>query len=64
MTRSVDFWGPAVFKFRLKHGLTQQEFAIGCGISKNEVAKIERRLCKNITVRILAKLIRYMNINE
>lgn len=64
MNRDAKYWGNLILKFRMKYCLTQKEFAIGCGISVNEVAKLERQESKKVGARVAGKLARYMNVDE
>lgn len=64
MNRDAKYWGTLILKFRMRHCLTQKEFAKGCGISVNEVAKLERQESKKVGALVAGKLMRYMNINE
>ena len=64
MNRDAKYWGTIILKFRMRHCLTQKEFAKGCGISINEVAKLERQESKKGGALVVGKLMRYMNIDE
>lgn len=64
MNRDAKYWGTLILKFRMRHCLTQREFAKGCGISINEVAKLERQESKKVGALVVGKLMRYMNIDE
>lgn len=64
MNRDAKYWGTLILKFRMRHCLTQREFAKGCGISVNEVAKLERQESKKVGALVVGKLMRYMNIDE
>lgn len=62
MNRDAKYWGALILKFRMRHCLTQKEFAKGCGISINEVAKLERQESKKVGAIVVGKLMNYMCI--
>lgn len=61
MNRETKFWSNEVMNYRVKNGLTQQEFAKLAGISPDTVCTIEKIKKDKISVLVISKLVKVLN---
>lgn len=52
----INFWSAELLKYRMRRCLTQEELAKMCGVSKNCIARIERKENYSVSVKTIGKI--------